>query len=153
MIYGQLLQISEKKKLISVIKDSSIHNEHEPFSAQNDSSFSEGGHQAYIDMHEPQSVLLGPKQARTKMINILLCIYFSLKNCSFKSSTSQWALIAQSSRATNITSYDSSCVIGYKVILLIICAQLVVPKKNNRGRSTQSSLLLGEKVSQSVTIK
>jgi starch synthase len=60
MIYGQLLQISEKKKLISVIKDSSIPNEHEPFSAQNDSSFSEGGHQAYIDMHRPQSEFDSP---------------------------------------------------------------------------------------------
>jgi starch synthase len=55
MICGQFLQISEKKKLISVITDSSIHNEHEPFSGQNDSSFSEGGHEAYIDVHEPQS--------------------------------------------------------------------------------------------------
>lgn len=55
MIYGQLLQISEKKKLISVITDSSIYNEHEPFSGQSDNSFSEGGHQAYLDMHEPQS--------------------------------------------------------------------------------------------------
>ncbi|KAK3153788.1 hypothetical protein QOZ80_2BG0181150 [Eleusine coracana subsp. coracana] len=50
-----LEQISEKKKLISVITDSSIHNEHGPFSGQSDSSFSEGGHQAYLDMHEPQS--------------------------------------------------------------------------------------------------
>ncbi|KAK3157641.1 hypothetical protein QOZ80_2AG0125480 [Eleusine coracana subsp. coracana] len=50
-----LEQISEKKKLISVITDRSIHNEHGPFSGQSDSSFSEGDHQAYLDMHEPQS--------------------------------------------------------------------------------------------------
>ncbi|TVU30615.1 hypothetical protein EJB05_22245 [Eragrostis curvula] len=54
-----LEQISEKKKLISVIADSSIHNEQEPFSGQSDSSFPEGkdighGHETYLDMHSPQ---------------------------------------------------------------------------------------------------
>lgn len=40
MICGQLIQISEKKKLISVLAGSSIHNEQEPHSGQNDSSLS-----------------------------------------------------------------------------------------------------------------
>ncbi|XP_062200647.1 soluble starch synthase 2-1, chloroplastic/amyloplastic-like [Phragmites australis] len=62
-----LEQISEKKKLISVIADSSIHNEQESLSGQSDSSFShpsavpEGeeidydGRQAYLDRHAQQS--------------------------------------------------------------------------------------------------
>ncbi|KAL6640962.1 hypothetical protein ACP70R_019143 [Stipagrostis hirtigluma subsp. patula] len=57
-----LEQISEKKKLISVIADSSIHNEEGPFSDQSDSSFSQlnavsegkgidNRRQAYLDRH------------------------------------------------------------------------------------------------------
>ena len=40
MICRQLIQISEKKKLISVLAESSIHNDQEPHSGQSDSSFS-----------------------------------------------------------------------------------------------------------------
>ncbi|RCV42784.1 hypothetical protein SETIT_9G243600v2 [Setaria italica] len=61
-----LEQISEKKKLISVLAESSIHNEQEPHNDQSDSSFSrlnavsEGeeinyGRQMYLDTHAQQS--------------------------------------------------------------------------------------------------
>ncbi|XP_062205010.1 soluble starch synthase 2-1, chloroplastic/amyloplastic-like isoform X2 [Phragmites australis] len=61
-----LKQISEKKKLISAIADSSIHNEQEPLSGQSDSTFthlnavSEGeeigyGRQTFLDRHAQQS--------------------------------------------------------------------------------------------------
>ncbi|TKV93707.1 hypothetical protein SEVIR_9G243600v4 [Setaria viridis] len=61
-----LEQISEKKKLISVLTESSIHNEQEPHNDQSDSSFShlnavsEGeeinyGRQMYLDTHAQQS--------------------------------------------------------------------------------------------------
>ncbi|PAN47190.1 hypothetical protein PAHAL_9G241000 [Panicum hallii] len=68
MICRQLIQISEKKKLISVLAESSIHNEQEPHSGQSDSSFSnlnavsEGeefdfGRQTYLAKHAQQSEL------------------------------------------------------------------------------------------------
>ncbi|CAN6283343.1 unnamed protein product [Urochloa humidicola] len=61
-----LEQISEKKKLISVLAESSIHNEQEPHSGQSDSSFShlnavsggeeiDYGHQTYLATHAQQS--------------------------------------------------------------------------------------------------
>jgi len=66
MICRQLIQISEKKKLISVLAESSIHNEQKPHSGQSDSSFSnlnavsEGeeidyGRQTYFATHAQQS--------------------------------------------------------------------------------------------------
>ncbi|CAN6311023.1 unnamed protein product [Urochloa humidicola] len=61
-----LEQISEKKKLISVLAESSIHNEQEPHSGQSDSSFShlnavsggeeiDYGRQTYLATHAQQS--------------------------------------------------------------------------------------------------